>query len=139
MKKIEEKKGFEFFKFDEVPVIDSNHAVEQFISRHENLKWSDFFTLVRRGLVAIKNDFDLKQDHYMIISHRLGLRVPLQVGKNKITIPTVLKADQVRNRFNDLEIMVEKNIYQREQLCEGFNIYLDDDRIFIDYNEIIID
>ena len=81
----------------------------------------------------------------MLISKTFGYRVPIEIRRDRKTneiigvVPTVLNSTEVINTRNELEIIVEKNVYDKSQLIEGFNYYTQHGKVFADFDEIEVD
>lgn len=79
----------------------------------------------------------------MVISKKHGFRIPLEIRRDRKSpnligvVPTVLSSTEVVNLRDELEIVVE-NSYNRRQLIEGFNYYVQHGVIFSDFEEIDI-
>jgi len=126
---------------DEVNVYDSRHAIEEFKRWYPKLRILALKRTILQGLVKINK----KIGNYMLISKTFGYRVPIEIRRDRKTneiigvVPTVLNSTEVINTRNELEIIVEKNVYDKRQLIEGFNYYTQHGKVFADFDEIEVD
>ena len=126
---------------DGVNVYDSRHAIEEFKRWYPKLRTLALKRTILQGLVKINK----KIGNYMLISKIYGYRVPIEIRSDRKTgniigvIPTVLNSTEVINTRNELEIIVEKNVYDKRQLIEGFNYYTQHGKVFADFDEREVD
>lgn len=123
---------------DGVNVYDSRHAIEEFKRWYPKLRVLALKRTILQGLVKINK----KIGNYMFISKTYGYRVPIEIRRDRKTneiigvVPTILNSTEVINTRNELEIIVEKNVYDKRQLIEGFNYYTQHGKVFADFDEI---
>lgn len=79
----------------------------------------------------------------MFISKKYGFRIPVEIrqdvknpSKNIVVVPTVLNSTEVINTRNELEVMVEQNVFDSRKITEGFNYYINNKEIFSDFEEV---
>jgi len=126
---------------DGVKVYDTRHAIAEFKHWYPKLRTLALKKTILQGLVKINK----KIGNYMLISKTFGYRVPIEIRRDRKTneiigvVPTVLNSTEVINTRNELEIIVEKNVYDKRQLIEGFNYYTQHGKIFTDFDEIEVD
>ena len=130
------------FTFKGLKVVDARHAVEEFKRWFPELSIGIF----KKSLVQGLSKISLEYGNYMIISKKYGFRIPAEIrqdiknpSRNIVVIPTVLNSTEVINTRNELEIIVEKNVYDKRQLIEGFNYYTQHGKIFTDFDEVEVD
>lgn len=126
---------------DGINVYDTRHAISEFKRWYPNLNISIFKKSILQGLEKISK----KIGNYMIISKSNKYRIPIEIRKDRKNgkiigvIPTVLNSTEVINTRNELEIIVEKNVYDKRQLIEGFNYYIQRGKVFTDFDEVEVD
>jgi len=126
---------------DGVKVYDTRHAIAEFKRWYPKLRTLALKRTILQGLVKINK----KIGNYMLISKTFGYRVPIEIRRDRKTneiigvVPTVLNSTEVINTRNELEIIVEKNVYDKRQLIEGFNYYTQHGKVFADFDEIEVD
>lgn len=126
---------------DGVNVYDTRHAIAEFKRWYPKLRILALKRTILQGLVKINK----KIGNYMLISKTFGYRVPIEIRRDRKTneiigvVPTVLNSTEVINTHNELEIIVEKNVYDKRQLIEGFNYYTQHGKMFTDFDEVEVD
>lgn len=126
---------------DGVKVYDTRHTIAEFKRWYPKLRTLALKRTILQGLVKINK----KIGNYMLISKTFGYRVPIEIRRDRKTneiigvVPTVLNSTGVINTRNELEIIVEKNVYDKRQLIEGFNYYTQHGKVFADFDEIEVD
>lgn len=126
---------------DWINVYDSRHAIEEFKRWYPKLRILALKRTILQGLVKINK----KIGNYMLISKTYGYRVPIEIRRDRKTneiigvVPTILNSTEVINTRNELEIIVEKNVYDKCQLIEGFNYYTQHGNVFADFDEVEVD
>ena len=119
-------------------IYDTRHAVKEW------KKWFPSLSIeaLRKALQQATSK-KLAVGNYMVISKKHGFRIPLEIRRDRKSpnligvVPTVLSSTEVINLRDELEIVVE-NAYNRRQLIEGFNYYVQHGVIFSDFEEIDI-
>lgn len=130
------------FTFKGLKVVDARHAVEEFKRWFPELS----IDVLKKSLVQGLSKISLEYGNYMIISKKYGFRIPAEIrqdiknpSRNIVVIPTVLNSTEVINTRNELEIIVEKNVFDSRKITEGFNYYTQHGKIFTDFDEIEVD
>ena len=127
------------FTFKGLKVVDVRHAVEEFNRWFPELSVG----ILKKSLVQGLSKISLEYGNYMIISKKYGFRIPVEIrqdiknpSKNIVVIPTVLNSKEVINTRNELEVMVEQNVFDSRKITEGFNYYINNKEIFSDFEEV---
>lgn len=130
------------FTFKGLKVVDARHAVEEFKRWFPELS----IDVLKKSLVQGLSKISLEYGNYMIISKKYGFRIPAEIrqdiknpSRNIVVIPTVLNSTEVINTRNELEIIVEKNVFDSRKITEGFNYYTQHGKIFTDFEEVEIE
>jgi hypothetical protein len=132
--------------FSGTKVYDSRHAYEEFKHWYPKLTKEDFKKAVQQGIEKIiLGDNELAQ--YMIISKSKKMRIPIEIRQDRFSkeiigiIPTTLGELETINLRNEVEIFVEQNksTYQQFPLKEGFNYFVQNGKVFSDFDEIEVE
>ena len=128
--------------FKGLKVVDVRHAVEEFERWFPELS----IGILKKSLVQGLSKISLEFGNYMIISKKYGFRIPVEIrqdikspNKNIIVIPTILNSKETKNLRKELEVMVEKNVFDSRKITEGFNYYINNKEIFSDFEEVEIE
>ena len=136
---------------DGIEVRDTEHAKEEFHKHFSNLSWENtYMSKLRKGIKKIVKNYGYKEDRYVIISRKTGIRIPLHFrpdrqSKDKTVfiaaIPTTLSPEEVYRKYNDIEIFVEKNknTFQWFPLQEGYDLFAKNGKVHTNFVEIEVD
>lgn len=111
--------------YSSIEVFDVEHAIEQFKNRFPKLHLNAFYKTLDKGIRKIVRTYDYrKQQNYLIISYKYGLRIPIEIrpdrkNAKKIVgiIATTLSEDMYRKLRNEIDILVEQ--YKKEKVSYG--------------------
>ncbi len=121
------KKLYEFFQkigtFDGIGIYDIKHVKDRFKERFPRFDFkTDYLKVLQSGLNAIKHQYKMEFNNYVIISKSLRIKIPVHFRPDKIepnksifALMTTLDADEhVINIKRDIQIFVENNINPKE-------------------------
>jgi len=134
-----------------LPVYDTRHAVEEFERWFPNLTIEEYKKIIAKGVKSILRTYGLKEDNFMIIDKKSGMRIPIEVRNDRSNpgfligvIATTLNPTEVKNLRNEVEVFVENNpwTYSKFKLAEGYNFsfnYLSDkNKVDMNFEEIYV-
>ena len=142
-------------KTGDYPVFDLDHAIERLKERFPNLSYKTYLKVFKKGLRKIERIYNFSENHYVIISRKTRLKIPVDIRIDSkrierliVKTSTTLHADlHPENTHNDIEVMVEKHNYRRYPLmeskeCENADWYysfIEDNVLYKTYKIIEID
>ena len=83
----------------------------------------------------------------MVESRKYKVRIPLEIRKDRYTdaiigvVPTTLGETEVVNLRNEISVLVEKKKlsgYSRHPITEGYNIYVQNGKVFQDFETVAV-
>lgn len=133
---------------DTIEVRDTQHAKEEFHNHFPELSWNNsYLPKLKKGLRKIVKKYGYKEDRYVIISRKTGLRIPLHFrpdrkSKDEViyicAIPTTLSPKEVYRKYNDIKVFVEnnRNSFKWFPLQEGYDLFAENGEVYSTFVEI---
>jgi len=139
--------------FSGIEVMDAEHAEEEFERFFPDEKDTTFQFLLSMGMKEIAMQFNMDENKYMIVSKSLGARIPVDLRYDKkllkrgikkliAVIPTVLGPNELWDKYNEIHVLVENNIFDsvnlvKENLGE-FIVHHVEGQVIAEFTDIVI-
>jgi hypothetical protein len=139
--------------FSGIEVMDAEHAEEEFERFFPNEKDTTFQFLLSMGMKEIAMQFNMDENKYMIVSKSLGARIPVDLRYDKkllkrgikkliAVIPTVLGPKELWDKYNEIHVLVENNVFDSVNLVNEnigeFIVHHVEGQVIAEFTDIVI-